>query len=137
MSEIQYSREKDLPVEQLVGLYTALDWSSAGRPRELAAALRNSHTVITAWDGVRLVGLGNAISDVHMVVYYPHLLVHPDYQGRGIGGEIVRQMQEEYAGIHQQMVVADGKAIEFYKKCGFARAGSCQPLWIYQGHDHD
>ncbi|GAL03228.1 histone acetyltransferase HPA2 and related acetyltransferases [Photobacterium aphoticum] len=32
----------------------------------------------------RLVGIGNAISDGHLVVYYPHMLVHPDVQGQGI-----------------------------------------------------
>jgi GNAT superfamily N-acetyltransferase len=31
------------------------------------------------------VGLGNAISDGALVVYYPHMLVLPEYQGRGIG----------------------------------------------------
>jgi GNAT superfamily N-acetyltransferase len=47
--------------------------------------LLNSDTLITAWENKKLVGLGNAISDGHLVVYYPHLLVHPDYQGKGIG----------------------------------------------------
>ena len=28
-------------------------------------------------------------------------------------------------------------AIDFYQKMGFTQAGSCQALWMYQGHDHD
>jgi len=137
MAEIKYRDETDLPIGKVVELYASLGWSSAEKPRELKEGLRYSHTVITAWDGQRLVGLGNAISDGYLVVYYPHLAVHPDYQGRGIGSEIVRRMQKRYEGIHQQMVVADGRAIDFYKKCGFEKAGSCQALWIYEGHDHD
>ena len=137
MKEIEYRYENDLPIGKVVGLYESLGWSSAEKPQELKDGLRHSHTVITAWDGQRLVGLGNAISDGHLVVYYPHLAVHPDYQGRGIGSEIVRRMLKRYEGIHQQMVVADGRAVDFYKKCGFKKAGSCQPLWIYEGHDHD
>jgi hypothetical protein len=43
-----------------------------------------SHSLVTAWDDDRLVGLGNAISDGHLVVYYPHLLVHPDYQAEAL-----------------------------------------------------
>lgn len=120
-----------------MALYDALKWSSADKPDQLLKALENSHTVVTAWDGERLVGLGNAISDGFLVVYYPHLLVHPDYQGQGIGTEILRQMQARYSGFHQQAVLADGRAVRFYKKLGFTRAGSCQALWIYQGHDHD
>jgi len=25
---------------------------------------------------------------------------------------------------------------EFYRKCGFERAGKTEPMWIYAGHDH-
>jgi predicted N-acetyltransferase YhbS len=137
MPVIVYKSTRILPREAVLTLYRALKWSSAEKSDQLLKALENSHTVVTAWDGDRLVGLGNAISDGVLVVYYPHLLVHPDYQGRGIGTEIVRRMQMRYKGFHQQSVLADGRAAEFYKKVGFTQAGSCQAMWIYQGHDHD
>jgi GNAT superfamily N-acetyltransferase len=137
MKEIVFSFEKNLPEEQVIALYSALKWSSAEKPKQLLGALANSHSVISAWHGNKLIALGNAISDGHLVVYYPHLAVLPEYQGQGIGSEIVRRMQEIYVGFHQQSLIADGRAIEFYKKCGFTRAGSCEPLWIYSGHDHD
>jgi ribosomal protein S18 acetylase RimI-like enzyme len=41
-----------------------------------------------------------------------------------------------YEGFHQHILVADGNAIEFYRKCGFERAGRTEPMWIYQGNDH-
>lgn len=97
----------------------------------------NSDSLITAWDGNRLVGLGNAISDGHLVVYYSQLLVHPDYQGKGIGRMIVDRFQKKYGDFHQQTLTADGKAIDFYRKCGFEKAGSTQSMWIYQGDEHD
>ena len=81
-------------------------------------------------------GLGNAISDGHLVVYYPHLLVLPDYQGKGVGSLILARMQEKYGGLHQQMLVADGKAVDFYRKHGFSKAGETQAMWIYQGSEH-
>lgn len=34
-------------------------------------------------------------------------------------------------------LLADGRAIDFYKKLGFVRAGSTEPLWIFDGHEHD
>ena len=122
--------------EEVVGLYRANGWSSAEKPVELMAALRNSHSLATAREGGRLVGLGNAISDGHLVVYYPHLLVHPEVQGRGIGRQLMAALQERYRGFHQQMLVADGRAVEFYRKLGFARAGKTEPMWIYAGRDH-
>ena len=134
--EIQYRLTRELPTEGGVTLYRANGWSSAEKPSELLAALTDSHSLITAWIGDRVIGLGNAISDGHLVVYYPHLLVHPDYQGRGIGTELMRQLMKRYAGFHQHMLVADGLAIEFYRKCGFERAGQTEPMWIYAGAEH-
>lgn len=137
MCKIKYKYQKDLPIDQVVTLYKSVKWSSAEKPDLLLKALKNSHTVVTVWDGEKLVGLGNAISDGYLVVYYPHLAVHPEYQGKGIGMEIVKRMQKKYHGFHQQSIIADGRAIEFYKKCGFVKAGSCKALWIYKGRDHD
>ena len=84
----------------------------------------------------KLVGIANAISDGHLVVYYPHFLIHPDYQGKGIGKKIMEAMQNIYGNFHQQMLMADEKAIGFYKKCGFEKAGKTESMWIYQGNDH-
>lgn len=133
---IRYSETRDLPMESVVALYRANEWSAAKKPELLYKALLASHSLVTAWDGDALVGLGNAISDGFLVVYYPHLLVLPEYQGRGIGSELMRMLMARYAGFHQHMLVADGRAIDFYRKCDFARAGKTEPMWIYAGHDH-
>jgi GNAT superfamily N-acetyltransferase len=133
---ITYSETRDLPEDAIVRLYAANEWSSANKPEALTNALRNSHSLVSAWIGDQLVGLGNAISDGFLVVYYPHLLVHPDYQGRGIGTEIMTKLKAKYRDFHQHILVADGRAVEFYRKCGFVRAGETQSMWIYGGGDH-
>lgn len=92
--------------------------------------------MLSAWDNEKLVGIGNAIADGYLVVCYPHLLVHPDYQGKGVGKMIMEKMQEKYGHLHMQMLTADGKAIEFYQKVGFTRAGQTEPMWIYRGDEH-
>ena len=135
--DIGIKETKEINAEKIIKLYKANKWSSAEKPDLLYKALMNSDSLITAWDGNRLVGLGNAISDGYLVVYYPHLLVHPDYQGKGIGRMIVDRFQKKYGNFHQQTLTADGKAIDFYRKCGFEKAGSTQSMWIYQGDEHD
>jgi GNAT superfamily N-acetyltransferase len=134
--EIEIRERKELEETELVALYESVNWSSARKPKLLLRALLNSHMLVTARHGRRLVGLGNAISDGCLVVYYPHLVVHPDYQRRGIGRRIVQRLQARYAGFHQQALLADGRAIEFYRRCGFTRAGKTEPMWIYDGNDH-
>ena len=133
---IQFSETRNLPLESVLVLYRANEWSSAEKPELLHKALQASHSVATAWDGNKLVGLGNAISDGHLVVYYPHLLVLPVYQRRGIGRRLMQLLMARYEGFHQHALLADGRATEFYRKCGFERAGKTEPMWIYAGHDH-
>ena len=59
-----------------------------------------------------------------------------EYQGKGIGKMIVAKFQEKYKSFHMQMLTADGKAIDFYKKVGFEKAGETMPMWIYNGDEH-
>jgi GNAT superfamily N-acetyltransferase len=130
------SETRDIKSEEIIRLYKANNWSSAEKPTELYNALINSDSLITAWNKEKLIGIGNAISDGHLVVYYPHLLVHPNYQGKGIGQMIMDKMQEKYKHFHMQMLTADGKAIDFYRKAGFKKAGNTEPMWIYKGNEH-
>lgn len=122
--------------EEVLELYSANNWSAADKPDQLLSALNNSHSLVTARIKGKLVGLGNAISDGHLVVYYPHMLVLPDYQRTGIGSLMMNALINKYSGFHQQMLTADKKAVEFYKSLGFVKAGDTESMWIYQGNEH-
>lgn len=128
-------RDTELTEDDVLSLYRACAWSAADKPGALMAALRGSHCVLTAWDGQRLIGLGNAISDGALVVYFPHLLVLPEEQGKGVGAALMKAMSEIYRGFHQQVLLSVDNAEPFYRKMGFAPATGVSPLWIYQGGD--
>lgn len=121
---------------EVLALYRANSWSSADKPTELLAALRSSHSLVTARTAGELVGLGNAISDGHLVVYFPHLLVAPARQGQGVGKRMMEALLERYRGFHQLMLTADEDAVGFYDAMGFSRAGRTVPMWIYDGTEH-
>ena len=133
---VHISLDDAIGEDEVLALYQANQWSSADKPQQLLAALCNSHSLVTARRDGRLLGLGNAISDGHLVVYYPHMLVHPDVHGQGIGRLLMNALQVRYAGFHQQMLTADGRAIAFYEGLGFSRAGHTQSMWIYAGSEH-
>ena len=134
--QIEISLNDNITTEEVIELYQANGWSSAEKPFQLMNGLRNSHTLVTARHSGKLVGLGNAISDGHLVVYYPHMLVHPLQHRQGIGRLMMEKLIEKYKNFHQQMLTADGDAIEFYKRMGFKRAGRTVPMWIYAGSEH-
>ena len=134
--DIKIELNGEIEEAEIVELYRANEWSSAEKPEQLLPALRNSHTLVTARADGKLVGVGNAISDGYLVVYYPHMLVHPSNHGCGIGRKMMEAMQSVYSGFHQQMLTADGEAIEFYTALGFERAGKTEPMWVYAGTEH-
>jgi len=126
----------DIERAEVLALYRANGWSSAEKPEKLIPALKNSDALVTARIRGKLVGIGNAISDGSLVVYYPHLLVHPDHQGKGVGRAMMKRLQQKYSSFHQQMLTADANAVKFYRSLGFDRAGKTVPMWIYSGNEH-
>ncbi|MCP4622953.1 MAG: GNAT family N-acetyltransferase [bacterium] len=130
------SLDDEIETDEVIKLYRANGWSSAEKPEKLIPALKNSDSLVTARISGKLVGIGNAISDGSLVVYYPHMLVHPNHKGKGIGRAMMKLLKKKYASFHQQLLTADKEAIGFYKAMGFERAGKTEPMWIYAGKEH-
>jgi len=133
---IEISLDDDVELDEVLAVYRANEWSSAEKPEQLIAALRNSETLVTARSGGDLVGLANAISDGHLVVYFPHVLVHPEHQGEGIGKLLMSAMMDRYEDFHQRCLISDFAAVAFYQRLGFTRSSDMVPMWIYDGDDH-
>ena len=66
---VTYKTSKDFEETQLKELFASVGWMSAAYPKRLVKALASSDTVISAWDGSRLVGLVNAIDDGELTAY--------------------------------------------------------------------
>ena len=121
MNRIAYRRTRRLQLDQVETLWRAVGWwTDEGNPTLLPEALAHSHAVVSAWEQDALVGVGNAISDHHLVVYYPYIVVHPDYQRQGIGSEIVRRLQARYSAFRQQVLLSNETAVGFYERLGFS-----------------
>jgi len=122
--------------DEVVTLYKENGWSAANKPDALLNALRHSHSLVTARVSGKLIGIANAISDGYLVVYYPHILIHPKYQRQGIGKKIMKILNKKYKSFHQQMLTADKNSVQFYTTMGFVKAGNTESMWIYEGNDH-
>ena len=79
-----YTEEKKFTKEQVQELFLSINWVSGNYPERLYRALMNSSTVLTVWDGERLVGLIRVLDDTAMLAQIHYVIVHPDYQGKGI-----------------------------------------------------
>ena len=59
----------------------------------------NSSTVLTVWDNEKLVGLTRVLDDTEMLAQIHYVLVHPDYQGQGIAGQMIEYLKDKYKDV--------------------------------------
>lgn len=117
---ITFTEEKCFTVEQVRDLFESVGWVSAKFPTRLHKALMHSSTVLTAWDGERLVGLARVIDDSELVAYMHYVLVDPAYQGRGIAGGLVERVKAKYKDfLYLEIMPEESKNAAFYEKHGF------------------
>ena len=64
-----------------------------------------------------------------MTAYVHYLLVRPEYQGKGIGKELVQRVKDRYAD-YLRIVVAYDSEMGFYESRGFEKATGSSPLFI-------
>ena len=130
MSEIEYKEIHEFTKEDLQDLFLSVEWSSGHFPDKLQIAMRNFETVISAWDGDKLVGMICAMDDGIMTAYIHYLLVRPDYQDKGIGRKLVSRVKEIYDDYLRIVVVGYDDEVHFYENCGFEKADDASPLFI-------
>ena len=128
--KIVYRDIKDFNEKDLQELFLSVGWSSGAYPGKLTVAMKNSGAVFTAWDNDKLVGLLNALDDGIMTAYLHYLLIKPDYQGKGIGKELVRLVSERYKDYLRIVLIAYNKEVGFYKNCGFEIGKETTPMFV-------
>ena len=97
-----------------------VDWPSAPSPERHLAVLRGSLHVVLARDADtgRVVGFVTAVGDGVLSAYLPLLEVLPEYQGRGIGMELVRRMLELLGSTYMVDLCCDEELVPFYERFG-------------------
>jgi ribosomal protein S18 acetylase RimI-like enzyme len=92
-----------------------------GRPRDVVERLiREAQRVVGLYDGKRQVGFARAFTDGVSLVYLADVYVLPEYRGRGLGVELVRETVEHgpYANLRWILHTRDAQGL--YRKIGFA-----------------
>jgi ribosomal protein S18 acetylase RimI-like enzyme len=108
----------DLTLAQLGGFFVG--WPTPPSRRQFAAVLRSSYRVVVALDSTtgRVVGFITAISDGVLTAFLPWLEVLPDYQGRGIGTQLLRRMLNELDHLYSVDLICDLGVRQFYQRRG-------------------
>ncbi|OPY65480.1 MAG: putative acetyltransferase [Syntrophorhabdus sp. PtaU1.Bin002] len=127
---IQYREAKSFCLSQLTDLFMSVGWGYGKNPEQLISALGNSDKVVSAWDDDRLIGLVNALSDGVRTVYFHYVLIHGEYQGRGIGKAMMNKIMEKYQHCRHMVLISNNAKIGFFTKCGFETSQGASSMEI-------
>lgn len=116
--------------QQLQNLFLSVKWSSGHYPEKLVIAMKHSGSVFSAWDGEKLIGLISAMDDTIMNAYIHYLLIDPEYQGKGIGKQLINKIKERYSDFMRIILIAYNKEVSFYHNCGFESGEDKTPMFI-------
>jgi GNAT superfamily N-acetyltransferase len=96
-----------------------------GEPDRIAAMIRESNLLVTAWDGALLVGLSRALTDYCYCCYLSDLAVRKEYQRQGIGKKLVEITRDKAGELCTLILIAAPAAVDYYPKIGMERLDRC------------
>jgi ribosomal protein S18 acetylase RimI-like enzyme len=114
--------------EQLCGMYRRAPLGTK-TVEELRIAFSNSRFVVLVYDGQKLAGAGRALADGADCSYICDVALEPEYQGCGLGREIVSRLIEMSAGHRKILLFAVPGKEPFYEKFGFRRMKTAMAIF--------
>jgi ribosomal protein S18 acetylase RimI-like enzyme len=127
--------------EDWVGLAQLIEAAGLGKrdPNLTERIFKGSYALCFAYEEARLIGTARAISDgVNSSVIYD-VVVHPDYQGLGVGKRIMQDLVSRLPE-RSVMLVSSVDRCGFYRKLGFRRLKTAmlkhqnEQFWIENGY---
>lgn len=131
----EYSVYRD---EEILPLYESVGWRNyTAHPDMLRDAYQHSLCALGAYEDDRLVGILRAVGDGASILYIQDIIVHPEYQHRGVGTALVREVLGRYENVYQTVLLTDDteKTVKFYQSLGFreARGVGCKAFVKMKG----
>ena len=120
--EINYTNH--MTAEEYNEMRGSVNWRLL-TPGQAERGLAHTAFVVAARDGGKIVGMGRMLFDYGYTAYLGDVIIRPEYQGMGIGTEIVTRLKDMVLESAEQgdkimfiLVAASGKE-GFYEKLGF------------------
>lgn len=118
MAGIAYRFDCDgITTHELEAIFAATDLGGR-KGDKIRRAFENSAHCCFAYDGERLIGTARAISDGEYHAFIYDVAVYPEYQGQGIGRQLVQHLLDRMP-VWRVMLRADEDVQGFYRKHGF------------------
>ena len=133
MNNLEIKHNK-LTADEFIYLWESV-WGNAPTKEQIELALTNSIYVVSVYDRGKVAAMARMIGDMGLCYYIKDVVVHPDYQKKGIGRLLINELLNfiKSNGISGTEIFVELCAmpdkIPFYEKFGFS-ANEAQRLRI-------
>jgi len=120
--QIEFKEGTDIPLDILQQLFRKEQWNDFFDREEIQIHLDRALYLVSAWDGQELVGYARLGGDGRIAVEISDVLVISEYQGMGIGTELVKRVVvriKELDPYFVQVEPIDHRSARLYTKFGF------------------
>jgi len=125
--------QNEIDWEALSDLYKVAPLGNKN-PEDLEKAFSNSMFKCFVFDDEKLIGVGRGLADGIDCSYICDVAVLPDYQGAGIGKDIVLNLVEQSKDHKKIILYAYPGKESFYKNLGFQRMNTAMAIFKNQSH---
>lgn len=132
MTEALHVEQAAPEVSEFVRLRALMGWGAITE-QQARLSIERSLEFAVIYDAEKLVAMGRVIGDGALFFYLQDVVVHPDYQRRGMGTAVMHSLEqylqrEAKAGATVALLAAQGRE-GFYERFGYLRRTG-QPLGL-------
>ena len=124
----------ELTAEEFISLWESV-WGDGPSLEQTKLAMEHTIFRVSVYDGDKAIAMARMIGDMGLNYYIKDVVVRPEYQGKGIGKTLIRELMEfvhnngvKGTGVFVELAAVPDK-VPFYEKLGFS-ANEAQRLKI-------
>jgi GNAT superfamily N-acetyltransferase len=120
--KIQFKINAPLKTESVIEVFKS---SGINRPTDdperIEAMFTNSNLIISAWNGIELIGIARSVTDYNYCCYLSDLAVKKEHQKSGIGKTLIELTLQTIGDQTMLLLLSAAPAMEYYPKVGFEK----------------
>ena len=120
--EIHFRISEKVSVHEVIEVFKS---SGINRPfddaKRIQKMLDNSNLIITAWNGIELIGIARSVTDFSYCCYLSDLAVKKEYQKSGVGKTLIELTQQAIGEQTMLLLLSSNPAMKYYPKIGFEK----------------
>ena len=130
---IEFRETKQISLQEVLSLFRREQWRDLMDIEEVEFYLQVALYIVSAWQGSELIGFARLEGDGRISVEISDVLVRSDFQGQGIGTDLVRRLVDHIRRLDPYYIQVEpigDREVHIYSKFGFREGKGCRMMQL-------